>query len=139
MRNNLNGAWKVLSLDDALGFLESGPQTHPSVDDFACLIHKCRRSKDLGSAQRLHACMRNIGLKEHSVLGNQMVVMLVEVGSVHDAQQVFDGLDHHDGISWNALIVGYTKSGSHSLGQKHLGLIALPALGQRWQLQYLIA
>ncbi|KAI5068599.1 hypothetical protein GOP47_0016944 [Adiantum capillus-veneris] len=72
---------------------------------------RCRTSKDQSSAQRLHACLRNIGLEEHALLGNHLVLTLVEVGSMHDAQQVFDGLAHRNERSWNSLMVGYTKCG----------------------------
>eukprot|EP00250_Pteridium_aquilinum_P006432 c16361_g3_i4 orf=678-1229(+) len=116
MRKSIPGAgWRILSLDEALASLEDGTQLHPSLDDFARFMLKCRTAKDRASAQRLHSCLRKIGLEEHALLGNHLVVMLVEVGSMHDAQQVFDGLAHRNERSWNSLIIGYNKCGKPHL------------------------
>lgn len=37
--------------------------------------------------------------------------MYAECGAVSKAQQVLDGLPSRDGVSWNALIVGYVQEG----------------------------
>eukprot|EP00250_Pteridium_aquilinum_P021071 c25021_g19_i1 orf=3-683(-) len=55
--------------------------------------------------------MHKHGLQTHELLGNYLVLMLVEVGSIRDAQQVFSGLPCRNEWSWNSLINGCIKCG----------------------------
>eukprot|EP00250_Pteridium_aquilinum_P035280 c9067_g1_i1 orf=372-1232(+) len=84
---------------------------HPSVEDFALILHRCIKEKDRACVLSLHAFAHKYGLSAHTSLGNHLVSMLVGIGSVHDAQQVFDRLLYVDKWSWNALIGGYIKLG----------------------------
>lgn len=57
-------------------------------------------------ALRLHAFMHKIGLESHASLGNDLVLMLVDINFIHLAQHVFDLLLRPNKISWNSLITG---------------------------------
>ena len=99
-----------LSLVEALASLER--MSHPpSVENLTCVLRKCRKVKDQAYALRLHAYLRKTGLEAHKSIGNYLVPMLVEVGSLSDAQQVFDRLVNRNEYSWTSLITGYIECG----------------------------
>ncbi|KAI5072809.1 hypothetical protein GOP47_0012915 [Adiantum capillus-veneris] len=60
-------------------------------------------------ALRLQKYMQRNGLISCPSLGNRLVSIMVEVGCIHQAQSVFDGLLCHDERGWNSLILGYCK------------------------------
>eukprot|EP00250_Pteridium_aquilinum_P000361 c10398_g1_i1 orf=518-1087(+) len=103
--------WMVVSLEDALRFLEDGARPHLSIDGLACLLHKCRKEGDRAQAWRLHAHILKNGMDTHRSLENYLVPMLAEVGCMNDAQRVFNRLAFPNECSWNSLITGYIKCG----------------------------
>lgn len=82
----------------------------PSLEHFA--YNLCAKSK-VGSRVHelhLHAFVCKHGLESHRVLGNCLVSMLVDSGSMCVAQQTFDKLSSPNDFSWNSLITGYIKA-----------------------------
>eukprot|EP00250_Pteridium_aquilinum_P031943 c44638_g1_i1 orf=224-709(+) len=86
--------------------LGMGCTSHPSLEELACILQKCRKEKD---ALRFHAYLRKCGLEAHLLLGNYLVSLLVEVGKISSAEQVFSKLVYRSNLSWNNLITGYVK------------------------------
>eukprot|EP00250_Pteridium_aquilinum_P026415 c32973_g1_i1 orf=33-1175(+) len=102
--------WKqMLSLDDILLALEEGSQPAPSVEELITILQKCRKERNQTCAFRLHAYMRQCGLEIHKVLGNHLIPLLVDVGSIDKAHQVFSKLQFRSHVSWNSLIAGYVR------------------------------
>eukprot|EP00250_Pteridium_aquilinum_P014207 c21847_g1_i1 orf=676-1470(+) len=89
--------------------LELAPRVllQPSIEDVARLLQTCRTQKDRVSALRLSAYIRKSGLEAHMSIGNHLVSMLVDVGSMHSAREVFDRLVYRDESCWDTLITGY--------------------------------
>eukprot|EP00250_Pteridium_aquilinum_P018652 c24150_g9_i1 orf=3-1127(-) len=83
----------------------------PSIEAFASLLYECSKNRDRFCGLRLLAHIRRSGLETHTFLGNNLVCMLAELGSMHDAQQVFDILLYKNECSWDSLITGYVKCG----------------------------
>lgn len=83
-----------------------------SVEGILCLLHKCRKGRDLAHVLRLHAHMHQNGLAAHASLGNLLILVLVDFGIMHLAQKVFDSLIYENECSWNSLITGYVKHGA---------------------------
>eukprot|EP00250_Pteridium_aquilinum_P032947 c4991_g1_i1 orf=301-795(+) len=108
VKNSSSVAWKVLSLKEALTRLEQGV-IQPSIDDLACILHMCRKDKNQLYGLRLHAYMSKNDLDAHISLGNYLVSMLVEVGIMHNAHEVFNKLVFRNEWSWYSLIKGYIK------------------------------
>eukprot|EP00250_Pteridium_aquilinum_P034709 c7985_g1_i1 orf=1-609(-) len=81
------------------------------IENLAHLVQKCRLDKDRDQGLLLHAYMRKTGLDNHSILGNHLVSMLAEIGSLSEAQQVFDRLLYRNEQSWNSIIIGHIKCG----------------------------
>eukprot|EP00250_Pteridium_aquilinum_P006404 c16339_g1_i1 orf=310-1116(+) len=115
--SNSDKFWKTLPLEQAIASLEEQMLPMPSVEDLACILQKCRKERKPTLALCFHAYLHKNGFETHASLGNHLVSLLVEVGSMCHAQQVFDSLERQDERSWNILITGYVKH-----GQSHLAL-----------------
>ena len=77
---------------------------------FMTSLKKCRKDRNLQQALQLHDdYISKHGSEHFSSIGNQLVSLLVDVGSMCCAQKVFDRLSLPDESSWNSLIVGYAK------------------------------
>eukprot|EP00250_Pteridium_aquilinum_P033783 c6296_g1_i1 orf=2-643(-) len=105
----------LLGLEDALPLLEQGLLPQPSVEEFARFLHKSRKEKNGELVLRLRAYMCKSGLDSHKQLGNYLVPMLVGIGNLHYAQQVFDRLVYGNEWSCYCLITGYIKCGKPHL------------------------
>lgn len=101
---------EMMSVEQALASLES-PDAHPSRENFMCILHKCRKLKNLAYAKSVHMHIRDSGLEALKAIGNHLVPLYVECGSVLDAQDVFDRLAHPNEHSWTSLIQGYIECG----------------------------
>eukprot|EP00250_Pteridium_aquilinum_P001717 c11922_g1_i1 orf=557-865(+) len=101
----------MLVLKEALPFSETRLPLHPSIEYLTCILLRCRKEQNFFFTSNVHAYMRKWGLDSHGFLGNYLVLIFVEFGSIHNAQQVFDRLDCRDELSWNSLITGFIKWG----------------------------
>eukprot|EP00250_Pteridium_aquilinum_P002682 c12907_g1_i1 orf=451-924(+) len=82
------------------------------VEDIVCTLQRCRKARDWSQLLRLHVHLHKCGLETHIVVGNHLVQMLVEAGSMYDAHQVFDMLVYRSEHTWTSLIAGYVKCGN---------------------------
>eukprot|EP00250_Pteridium_aquilinum_P017664 c23727_g1_i1 orf=910-3204(+) len=98
------------SLEDALSYLKQ-PAKLPSHESLIIVLENCRKEKNLALARCAHACIRDLGLEVHRTLGNYLVPMFVECGSVSDAEKVFERLAYRNEYSWTSLIHGYNACG----------------------------
>eukprot|EP00250_Pteridium_aquilinum_P029983 c40450_g1_i1 orf=238-744(+) len=83
----------------------------PPVEELGLLLQKCRQERSLEQALRMHTFLCHNGLDVHPLLGNHLVVALVDNGSICHAQHVFDKLTHRRELSWSSLMSGYVKCG----------------------------
>eukprot|EP00250_Pteridium_aquilinum_P016441 c23104_g4_i2 orf=810-1463(+) len=88
-----------------------GILTRPSIEILACIVENCATAKHLTHALRLHGFMRRIGLATHTLLGNFLVSVFIEAGSLHIAHDVFETLAFKSECAWNSLITNYLKCG----------------------------
>eukprot|EP00250_Pteridium_aquilinum_P007947 c17548_g2_i1 orf=463-954(+) len=97
--------------------MENCRLTTTTVQDFTGLIMKCRQEKNFAHALSLQDRIDEKELETHPSLGNHLVSMWVEVGSMRHARQVFDRLPYKDTCSWNSLIKGYVnfRESEHAL------------------------
>eukprot|EP00250_Pteridium_aquilinum_P034101 c7043_g1_i1 orf=3-533(-) len=80
-------------------------------EDLICMLDRCRREKYPEDALYLHAFICSNGLDTQPLLGTCLVSLMVEVGTMCHAQQVFDRLGYRAQESWDFLISGYVKYG----------------------------
>ena len=94
---------------ETLPGIEHGRISKRFCDVLTSTIQHCIKVKDTSYALHLYEYTQKQGIESHRSLGNHLVSMLVEVGSICDAQVVFDRLVYRNDWSWNALISGYVK------------------------------
>jgi pentatricopeptide repeat protein len=78
---------------------------------YATLLRRCTQMKDMMEGKRVHAHIIKSGMQPDIYLGNTLLNMYANTGSVIDAHRVFDKLPRKDVVSWNTMIVGYAKHG----------------------------
>ncbi|KAI5073787.1 hypothetical protein GOP47_0011800 [Adiantum capillus-veneris] len=64
--------------------------------DLTQTLHRCRKERDLFTVLHLVSCIFEDGLDCHVSLANQLVSLLVEIGSICYAQQLFHRLCQDD-------------------------------------------
>ncbi|KAL3503818.1 hypothetical protein ACH5RR_033659 [Cinchona calisaya] len=82
------------------------------------VLAACGMLKSLREGRRVHQIAMDCGLDCDVLVGNALVKMYVDCGSVKDARGVFDGMRCKDGISWTAMINGHVKKGGFNEGLK---------------------
>ncbi|KAI5061374.1 hypothetical protein GOP47_0023879 [Adiantum capillus-veneris] len=102
--------WEMLSAEHAVFLLEQLVEP-PSEGSLITILEKCRIERSLVYGRRAHTYICKKDLICHTKLGNYLVLMLVDCGGLHDAQQVFDGLNQKNEIAWSPLIHGYCECG----------------------------
>ncbi|KAI5083711.1 hypothetical protein GOP47_0003454 [Adiantum capillus-veneris] len=95
--------------------LQPGTTDLPSPESFLSLVHDCRESRDLSQSQRVHLQICAHGFESLPPLGNYLVPMFVECGSLPVAQQLFHRLNHQNEYSWTSLIQGHVDAGNMEL------------------------
>eukprot|EP00250_Pteridium_aquilinum_P032382 c45651_g1_i1 orf=1-315(-) len=84
----------------------------PSIKNLVCIICKCTKARNLALVLRMHAYLDNTRLHAHTSVGSNLVAMLAEVRSMHNALKVFNALTStKDKSHWDYLINGYIKCG----------------------------
>ncbi|KAL6006494.1 hypothetical protein ACLOJK_037448 [Asimina triloba] len=90
------------------------------VDSVALVgaIGACRDLKSLRQGRAIHRIAKDSGLESDVLVGNSLLMMYFECGSVDDARAVFDQMPIKDRISWTAAINKYVQNGSFNEGLK---------------------
>lgn len=83
----------------------------PSINHLLCVVRICRTNRSVPHALHLSAYMRKGGLEPHASLHNCLVLMLLDIGCVSQAQQLLDKFGVWDAYLWNAIVAGYAKIG----------------------------
>eukprot|EP00250_Pteridium_aquilinum_P006289 c16237_g1_i1 orf=2-1402(-) len=90
---------------------------HPlsSLEDYISTLQKCRkmRSPMYGNRAYMHLCYD--GLETHKELGNYLIPMLVDCGSLPLALQLFCKLVHRNEFSWSSLVQGCVQADNSEL------------------------
>ena len=115
MKKAISQCWRFVKLEEVITSLEKGLIHEPSsTDHFVHVFHECDETKGRGLALNLfHAYMQKERLRCYQSLGNYLVYMLVEVGCINNAHQVFDRVLVKSVDSWNTLISGYAQLGKY--------------------------
>lgn len=95
-------SWTFVSLLKACGGMASGD--HETADKKESVKARC-----LLIGKKLHAEVIERGLDGNIYIGNTLVDMYANCGSMVDARHVFDNLPQRNVVSWNAIIAGYAE------------------------------
>ena len=73
---------------------------------FASVLRACATLAGLEQGKQFHALILKNGSDSDMSVCNAFVTMYVKCASIEDACRVFDKIDKHDVITWNAMIAG---------------------------------
>lgn len=102
---------ELLSLEEVLVSMELSTAMQLSSQNLISICQRCKKEKNLAYAKCIHMHIRDKGLESHEELGNYVVQMFVECGSLPDAQHVFDSLAHRNEYSWISLLKAHFDQG----------------------------
>jgi pentatricopeptide repeat protein len=89
----------------------------PNEYTFAVLLNSSAGLSALRLGDLLHACAEKSGFKDHTIVGNALVIMYSKTGNIKAANKVFTDMIYRDTVTWNAMISGYSH---HGLGKEAL-------------------
>ncbi|KAJ7528052.1 hypothetical protein O6H91_16G084700 [Diphasiastrum complanatum] len=78
---------------------------------FVSLLKRCGQTKALNDGRLVHAHIKRYKYDRNTFLGNWLVRMYGDCGSMEEARAVFDDLPYPDLFSWTVLMKSYTKNG----------------------------
>lgn len=86
---------------------------------YITILSICKGPSDLVVGKSIHSEAINDRLELNTAVGNALLCMYSNCGSAGNAQDMFEKLQAHSLISWNALISAYTRHGLSLEAQKH--------------------
>ncbi|XP_057863845.1 pentatricopeptide repeat-containing protein At2g13600 isoform X2 [Cryptomeria japonica] len=90
---------------------------YPTHYTFANVLSACASLATLELGEQVHSHIVKAGFQFKTgfdadvFVGNSLVDMYAKCGSIIKARLAFDKLHDRDGVSWNAMIVGYAQNG----------------------------
>jgi pentatricopeptide repeat protein len=89
----------------------------PNEYTFAVLLNSSAGLSALRLGDQLHARVEKSGFKDHTIVGNALVIMYSKAGNIKAANKVFTDMIYRDSVTWNAMISGHSH---HGLGKEAL-------------------
>ncbi|CAN6443883.1 unnamed protein product [Victoria cruziana] len=101
--------------DEALRLLREFGDTHLTYDGFVITtaLKACGGMGQLMLGKEIHGCAYRRGYEYDVFVGNCLIDMYGECGSIDDARQVFERISPKDVVSWNSMLKGYSKGGGY--------------------------
>eukprot|EP01018_Ginkgo_biloba_P027333 Gb_24918 [translate_table: standard] len=76
-------------------------------------LYACATPPALEQGKQLHAHSISTGLESYVSVGNALLTMYTNWGSILDARHMFEIMSERDTVTWNSMISGYTQ-GRHA-------------------------
>ena len=83
----------------------------PNNVTFICILKACSSLDKLEKGKIIHDHVKRSCYASDEMVGNTLIGMYMQCGSVNDAIQVFNELPKNNIITWNAMISGYFQNG----------------------------
>ncbi|CAI9101892.1 OLC1v1000046C1 [Oldenlandia corymbosa var. corymbosa] len=101
--------------EEALGLFQEMAVSGIRPDEFtlSTIINACSGLGDISQGKKIHGYLIKLGFDSDSFSSNALVDMYTKVGSLDDANSVFQEICQPDIISWNSLITGFVLHESH--------------------------
>lgn len=90
----------------------------PGRVTFLHLLSACANSSAYADGKMIHEDILRSGIKSNGHLANALMNMYRRCGSLMEAQNVFEGTQARDVISWNSMIAGHAQHGSYETAYK---------------------
>ncbi|KAK7358150.1 hypothetical protein VNO77_00071 [Canavalia gladiata] len=78
---------------------------------FCCALSTCADTAALELGKQVHGQVVKTGHENGCLVGNALVGMYCKCGSIDEAYDVFEGIQHKDIVSWNTMLAGYARHG----------------------------
>ncbi|KAF8683494.1 hypothetical protein HU200_044404 [Digitaria exilis] len=88
-----------------------GPACFPDHYTYPLALKSCAASKDLLLGLQIHTAVAKLRLDANLYVAHSAISMYARCGRPEDAYRVFDGMQHRDLVSWNAMISGFARAG----------------------------
>ncbi|CAN6464961.1 unnamed protein product [Victoria cruziana] len=92
-------------------YLMEGRGVTPDAETFTLLLDQASRFKSLQDVKRIHGRILKMGFEGELSLGNKLIEVYGDLGSVEDAHQVFAKMCWRDGASFNHIIAACIAEG----------------------------
>ncbi|KAI5056985.1 hypothetical protein GOP47_0028803 [Adiantum capillus-veneris] len=112
--NTLLSAYNQHGFNDFVLKLFEGMQRQglkPDNGTLSCILSACASLKNIILGRTVHKYAIQHGISHAPLVGNSLVDMYSECGSLEDASFVFKGLTERNVVSWNAFIKGKLLGG----------------------------
>lgn len=83
----------------------------PPIENLIGMLQKYREKGNLDDVKWAHAHVSSYGLQSTKALGNYLLSMYCECGSLHNVKRVFRGLTNPNEFAWTSLIQGHVECG----------------------------
>ncbi|XP_022742161.1 pentatricopeptide repeat-containing protein At2g33680-like [Durio zibethinus] len=83
----------------------------PDLVTFSRLLSLSANQACLVKGKTLHAYTIKTGFEAELTVSNALITMYAKCGSIKDACQMFNGMNGHDSVSWNAMVSAYSIHG----------------------------
>ncbi|KAF3781376.1 Pentatricopeptide repeat-containing protein [Nymphaea thermarum] len=94
-------------------FLEMrSTNAEPDHATFASILKACASLAALEDGKKLHSLIICTGFAFNTHTSSALIDIYAKCGHIVSAIVVFDTIDNHDIISWNAMITGFAKNGN---------------------------
>lgn len=85
----------------------------PDKDTFVSSLTACANEASLVNGEKVHALICDSGFVVNDVVGAALVSMYGKCGCPDTAQSVFDNMEKHDIILWNAMVGVHSQHGEY--------------------------
>ncbi|XP_049931970.1 pentatricopeptide repeat-containing protein At4g13650-like isoform X2 [Nymphaea colorata] len=92
-------------------YLMEGRGIQPDAETFALLLNQAWRFKSVLDAKRIHGRILKLGFEGELSLGNKLINVYRDLGSLADAHQVFGTMRWRDGVSFSHIIAACIAEG----------------------------
>nr|KYP67466.1 Pentatricopeptide repeat-containing protein At4g02750 family [Cajanus cajan] len=86
---------------------------------YSCALSTCADIAALELGKQVHGQVVKAGFETGCFVGNALLGMYFKCGSTDEANDVFEGIEEKDVVSWNTMIAGYAR---HGFGRQALVL-----------------
>ncbi|KAK7320196.1 hypothetical protein RJT34_04932 [Clitoria ternatea] len=76
-----------------------------------CALSTCADIAALELGKQVHGQVVKTGYENGCLVGNALVGMYCKCGSIDEAYNGFEGIQHKDIVSWNTMLAGYARHG----------------------------
>lgn len=78
---------------------------------FSCALSTCADIAALELGKQIHGLAVKTGYETGCFVGNALLGMYFKCGCISEANDVFEGIEEKDVVSWNTMLAGYARHG----------------------------